>query len=98
MKGLSRKKFLPSRQVLLPGFDGIGWLFEPLVGVLPSYLKPLVIAYPVDKSLGYIELLLHARGKIPTEEPFVLLAESFSGALAVRLAATNPSNPKEGAP
>jgi len=80
--------------VLLPGLDGTGWLFEPLVGVLPSYLKPLVIAYPVDKSLGYSELLLHARGKIPTDEPFVLLAESFSGALAVKLAATNPSNLK----
>jgi pimeloyl-ACP methyl ester carboxylesterase len=36
--------------------------------------------------------LIYVRGQIPTDKPFVLLAESFSGPVAVEFAATHPSN------
>src|SRR5258705_1882619 len=78
--------------VLLPGLDGTGRLFNPLMEVLPPYLIPLVIPYPANKFLGYSKLLKYARGQIPTDKPFVLLAESFSGPVAVEFAATHPSN------
>jgi pimeloyl-[acyl-carrier protein] methyl ester esterase len=82
----------PITLVLLPGLDGTGRLFNPLMEVLPSYLIPLVIPYPANRFLGYRELLIYVRGQIPTDKPFVLLAESFSGPVAVEFAATHPSN------
>jgi sigma-B regulation protein RsbQ len=80
--------------ILLSGLDGTGRLFKPLLEILPPNLKPLVIPYPANKSLGYNELLEHVSEKIPTNDPFILLAESFSGPLAVELAATRPPNLK----
>lgn len=80
--------------VLLSGLDGTGRLFKPLMEVLPSYLNPLVIPYPADRFLDYSELLTYVQGQIPTDKPFVLLAESFSGAVAVEFAATHLSNLK----
>jgi pimeloyl-[acyl-carrier protein] methyl ester esterase len=80
--------------VLLSGLDGTGRLFKPLIEVLPSHLKPLVIPYPSHRVLSYGDLLLYVREKLPTDEPFVLLAESFSGAVAVNLAAARPANLK----
>ena len=80
--------------VLLPGLDGTGRLFNPLLGVLPSSLQPLVIPYPGHKFLGHDELLQYVEAKIPTDQPFVLLAESFSGSVAVELAATHPPHLK----
>ncbi|MDQ3818282.1 MAG: alpha/beta hydrolase [Acidobacteriota bacterium] len=78
--------------VLLPGLDGTGRLFEPLIEVLPTYLNPFVISYPTDRFLGYSELSKYVLEKIPQDEPIVLLAESFSGAVAIELMASYPSN------
>jgi sigma-B regulation protein RsbQ len=80
--------------VLLSGLDGTGHLFKPLLEGLPSYLKPLTISYPANKFLSYGELLQYVLEKIPANNPFVILAESFSGPLAVELAATHPPNLK----
>jgi pimeloyl-[acyl-carrier protein] methyl ester esterase len=79
------------RLVLLPGMHGTAHLFEPLIRALPENLEPEVVTYPTDEPLGYGELL--ARIQWPTE-PFVLLAESFSGPLAIRLAAQRPPHLK----
>jgi pimeloyl-ACP methyl ester carboxylesterase len=78
--------------VLLPGLDGTGVMFEPLLAVLPAELEPIVIAYPHNESLGYNELLPRVLGALPTDKPFVLLGESFSGPLALMAAATCPPN------
>lgn len=43
--------------ILLPGMDGTGLLFEPLLEALPGWLEPKVIAYPGHEPLGYAELL-----------------------------------------
>jgi pimeloyl-ACP methyl ester carboxylesterase len=47
-----------------------------------------------DQSQSYTELLSEIRSTAPQSDPFVLLAESFSTPLAVRLAADPPANLK----
>jgi pimeloyl-[acyl-carrier protein] methyl ester esterase len=74
----------------LPGLDGSGVLFRPLLSHLPSELRPGVVAYPKDKTLGYEELLPLVLAALPSPLPFVLLGESFSGPLALMAAATRP--------
>jgi len=76
--------------LLLPGMDGTGLLFEPLLEALPAWLLPKVVAYPARQPLGYVELLPWVRDACPTAAEYVVLAESFSGPLAVMLAASEP--------
>jgi pimeloyl-[acyl-carrier protein] methyl ester esterase len=80
-----------TRLVLLPGMDGTGILFEPLLEVLPRRLDAQVVQYPPDKALGYEALLDVVQDAIPVEGPFVLLGESFSGPLALMTASNRPS-------
>jgi len=44
--------------------------------------------------LSFDELSELVRKRVPNEEPYAVLAESFSGPLAIRLAAENPANLK----
>jgi pimeloyl-ACP methyl ester carboxylesterase len=76
--------------ILLPGLDGSGVMFRPLLGHLPPGIRPVVVAYPPDKLLGYHELLPLVLAALPNSSPFVLLGESFSGPLALMAAATRP--------
>ena len=75
--------------VLLPGFDGSGGLFAPLLAQWDLPFKPRVVALPADVPRGYDELVAWLEPQLPTE-PFGLLAESFSGPLAIRVAARHP--------
>ena len=72
--------------VLLPGMDGTGDLFEPFTRCTPRGFAPLVV--PLPASGDYDALTGAVRDRLPSAGRFVLLAESFSGPLAVRLAAT----------
>jgi pimeloyl-ACP methyl ester carboxylesterase len=76
--------------VLLPGMDGTGVLFADFAAELPPEFRPLVVAYPNDPKLGYPELESFARAALPKDQPFILLGESFSGPLAISIAASNP--------
>lgn len=76
--------------VLLPGLDGSGLLFRPLVRHLPSELRPIVVAYPPDQPVGYDELLPLVLRALPTSAPFAILGESFSGPLALMAASHAP--------
>jgi pimeloyl-ACP methyl ester carboxylesterase len=78
--------------VLLPGLDGTGLLFDPLLRELPPEWSIQVVSYPPDQRLGYDELLARVRAQLPRDQPYVLLGESFSGPLAIRLAAESPAN------
>ena len=80
--------------VLLPGMDGTGTLFEPLVAAIGSNMTIKVVRYPVEQELGYEELEAIARDVLPEEELFILLGESFSGPIAVSLAAAASSRLK----
>lgn len=73
--------------VLLPGMDGTGILFRPFLQALAVYLPVKVVAYPVDKPMGYDELEEFVLNTLPAEGPVVLLGESFSGPIAAALAA-----------
>lgn len=75
--------------VLLPGMDGSGALFAPLVAALRGRVHTQVIAYPPDQALGYEELVAFVRPLLPTG-PYFLLGESFSGPVAIALAASAP--------
>jgi pimeloyl-ACP methyl ester carboxylesterase len=76
--------------VLLPGLDGTGTLFGPLVEALAGKLRVTVLSYPVDRALGYDALEAIADAGLPAQGPLVLLGESFSGPLAVSIAARHP--------
>jgi pimeloyl-[acyl-carrier protein] methyl ester esterase len=84
----------PTTLVLLPGLDGTGNLFTNFVASLPPNLDARIVRYPTDHFLGYADLFSFVVSAIPENEPFVLLAESFSTPLAVRLAATHPASLK----
>jgi pimeloyl-ACP methyl ester carboxylesterase len=76
--------------LLLPGLDGTGKLFDPLILNLPAWIKPIVVSYPQDKPYGYQELKAIVSGSLPVNDDFVILGESFSGPLAVMAAAGKP--------
>jgi pimeloyl-ACP methyl ester carboxylesterase len=80
--------------VLLPGLDGTGDLFADFVSALTPNLDARIVRYPKDRLLSYADLFSFVVSAIPENQPFVLLAESFSTPLAVRLAATNPASLK----
>jgi pimeloyl-ACP methyl ester carboxylesterase len=73
--------------VLLPGMDGTGDLFAPLLEKIPTTIKVRVIRYPSDSAAGYRELTDYVRQQLPQDGDYVLLGESFSGPVAIALAA-----------
>lgn len=80
----------PTSLVLLPGLDGTGVLMRPLVASLPPELSPVVVTYPSQEQLAYRDLIPRVLAAIPAGRPFVLLGESYSGPLALMVAATRP--------
>jgi len=74
------------RVILLPGLDGTGVLFKPLLEQLPSDIHTEVIAYPADQLLGYSQLERYVEENLPEDEEYRLVGESFSGYIAYRLA------------
>jgi len=77
--------------VLLPGLDGTGLLFRPFLEALGGRVGTQVVAYPVDQPLGYAELEVLVRAALPKKGPYVVLGESFSGPIAIRIAADPPT-------
>lgn len=81
-----------TRLVLLPGMDGTGTLFGPFAAELDSRVPTITVTYPVDRALDYAQLQARVRESLPVDEPFLLLGESFSGPVAIAIAANAPSN------
>jgi pimeloyl-ACP methyl ester carboxylesterase len=77
--------------VLLPGMDGSGLLFAEFVAALGTDVEARIVRYPPQTPLGYAELETLVRAALPSDRPFVLLAESFSGPLAISIAAAAPA-------
>lgn len=69
---------------LLPGLDGSGDLFGPLLERLPGSTR--VVRYPLETAT-WEDFVASALEQIDTEAPFVLFAESASGLIALRLLA-----------
>ena len=74
--------------VLLPGLDGTGTMFAPLLKELGDF-ETRVVRYPPALT-SYPACLHHARTFLPADRPFLLLGESFSGPVALALAAERP--------
>jgi pimeloyl-[acyl-carrier protein] methyl ester esterase len=70
--------------VLLPGLDGTGELFEPFVRAAPIGIQPVVVDYPIDESS--IEVLAQRAQERLTDHS-IIVAESFSGPIGIRVAA-----------
>lgn len=72
--------------IFLPGMDGTGISFEPLRQLLPQDVNVKVIHYPTDRLLSFEETVRCARDQIQSDqEDVILLAESFSGPVAIAL-------------
>ena len=79
--------------VLLPGLDGTATLLSAFIeAVGPSFDTVQALSYPSDQALDYVGLERVVRQALPRERPFVLLGESFSGPLALAIAANPPPN------
>jgi pimeloyl-ACP methyl ester carboxylesterase len=77
--------------ILLPGLDGTGKRLGEFVRNLGQDIDVRIVPYPVDQPLGYDELEALVTAALPRGEPFVLMGESFSGPLAMRIAAQSPA-------
>jgi pimeloyl-[acyl-carrier protein] methyl ester esterase len=77
--------------ILLPGMDGSGELFAPFIREFSGTTH--VVRYPFER-LGYAALEALARRELPMQEDFMLLGESFSGPVAIAIAADPPQNLK----
>jgi pimeloyl-[acyl-carrier protein] methyl ester esterase len=69
--------------------DGSGALFSEFIAALPAGMDAVVVSYPPDQPMGYEQLEALAYAKLPSR-PFILVGESFSGPIAVALAAAAP--------
>jgi pimeloyl-ACP methyl ester carboxylesterase len=76
--------------VILPGLDGTGARFTDFIREIAPAVDTRVIQFPTDEPLGYVELEALVRRALPADRRFVLLAESFSGPLAIRIGADPP--------
>lgn len=81
----------PRHMVLLPGMHGTGELFLPFRKMMPAGFQATVLELP-NEPLSYSNLQRLMEPRLPRDVPFVLLGESFSGPLAIRLAAKRPPN------
>ena len=74
--------------VLMPGLDGTGKLFAPLIPLLEHHFDLTIVTYPdLDSFSDYIDC---AQRQLPEAPGFSLLAESFSGPVAMALMARQP--------
>ena len=76
--------------ILLPGLHGTCELMQDFARELGGDARVLPVDYPRDKVLDHAALADLVRPMLPIGKPFVLLGESFSGPVALRLAAGRP--------
>ena len=70
--------------------DGTGILSQPFIAALGKDAVATVVRYPTDRELDYAALAVVARAALPSTGKYVLLGESFSGPIAIALAASSP--------
>lgn len=75
--------------VILPGLDGTGYLLETFAKTLAGSHSVEIVSYPTEKA-SYADLKTWLWKGLPQQE-HVIIAESFSGPLAIELATTNSS-------
>jgi pimeloyl-[acyl-carrier protein] methyl ester esterase len=78
------------RLILLPGLHGTCELLADFMAALGEDAPVHAVDYPRDRVLDHAALADFVRPLLPVGKPFVLLGESFSGPIAIRLAAERP--------
>ena len=73
--------------VLLPGLDGTEVFLRPLLRALPASITPIVVQFPADGANDYEHLFGVVRDAVRTLDAYWVLGWSFSGPLALMLAA-----------
>jgi pimeloyl-ACP methyl ester carboxylesterase len=73
--------------ILMPGFDGTGELFSPLTAALSPHYRPTVIRYRNERTFD--DFVATVSAALP-EHGAILIAESFSGPIALALMARHP--------
>jgi len=82
--------------IVLPGLDGTGRRISDFSAHLAAgaqladRIETRIVAYPVDRALGYPQLEQRVREELPADRRFVLLGESFSGPIAIEIGADPP--------
>jgi pimeloyl-ACP methyl ester carboxylesterase len=79
----------PIPLILLPGMDGSGELFDAFAAHLPADIEARIQRYPANQALGYDALMQRVAADLPRDRDFAILGESFSGPLAIMLAAAH---------
>lgn len=69
--------------------DGTGELLRSLADQLALHRPVHLFAYPPDRPLSYAQLATYVMERAPNR-PFIVLGESFSGPIAIEIAATDP--------
>jgi pimeloyl-[acyl-carrier protein] methyl ester esterase len=78
--------------LILPGMDGTAKLLLEFMHALPSHLHKKIPVYPEQVVLSYDRLAQIVQSMCEDSPPLVLIAESFSTPLAIRIAAESPTN------
>ena len=78
------------RLALLPGLDGTGILFDPIVQCLSDDLSPLIVRYPATCGGPLSDYTDLAGDALSTGDRWLVVAESFSGPIAARLLTDRP--------
>ena len=72
----------------MPGLDGTGKLFAPIIPLLERHCDLVIVTYPdLDTFSDYVDC---ARNQLPEAPGYSLVAESFSGPVALTLMAQRP--------
>jgi pimeloyl-ACP methyl ester carboxylesterase len=80
----------PPEILFLPGFDGNATLREPFVAALNAHHPARAVSYP-NATLGSLRgYCRYAAAQATEDARHILVAESFSGLVAARWAATDP--------
>ncbi len=84
---MSSPMSIPSTLILLPGLDGTEVFFRPLLASLPDWITPIVVQFPTAGANAYSDLLRLVRSALAETNRCYVLGWSFSGPLALMLAA-----------
>lgn len=82
---------LPALRIL-PGLDGTTRMLDGFIAQARAtgFDDAAAIGYPTDRVLDADGFEAFARRQLPDDKPFLLLGESFSGPIALRIAADPP--------
>lgn len=86
---MARRGQLPSL-VVLPGMDGTGELLTDFAAACDGIAAVQIVDYPRDRIETYDAVVARVRALLPSSGRYVLMGESYSGPVALRLAAERP--------